>query len=196
MGKLKEKFENLKNNPDVALKEQVGYVSGVFGNCMGQESVGTYTDQFMYDYMGLKSSHIVTMKSVTTGVNILIAPIVGALLDNNRSSKGNARRFMMASAIPFTLSSILLFVVPTASLTFNLIWSFLLFLLFNISDTFFDVALSTLSVRMTPNAKSRKNFYTIAQFASTLGSMLPGGMVPIIRATIMQKRSGRFLPLH
>ena len=180
MGKLKEKFQSFKNNPDVALKEQVGYVSGVFGNCMGQDSVGTYTDQFMYDYMGLNSGHIVAMKSVTTGVNILIAPIVGILLDNNHSGKGNARRFMMASAIPFTLSSILLFVVPSASLTFNLLWSFILYLTFNIADTFFDVALSTLSVRMTSNAKSRKNFYTVAQIASTLGSMLPGGLVPII----------------
>ena len=180
MGKLKEKYQELKNNPDVALKEQVGYVSGVFGNCMGQDSVSTYTDQFMRDYMGLKSHHLLTMKSVTTGVNIFIAPIVGMLLDNNHSTKGNARRFMMASAIPFTLSSILLFVVPSSSITFNVIWSFLLYLLFNIADTFFDVALSTLSVRMTPNAKSRKNFYTIAQLASTLGSMLPGGMVPII----------------
>ncbi len=180
MGKLKDKYQKLKSNPDVALKEQVGYVSGVFGNCMGQDSVSTYTDQFMRDYMGLKSHHLLTMKSVTTGVNIFIAPIVGMLLDNNHSTKGNARRFMMASAIPFTLSSILLFVVPSSSITFNVIWSFLLYLLFNIADTFFDVALSTLSVRMTPNAKSRKNFYTIAQLASTLGSMLPGGMVPII----------------
>ena len=180
MGKLKDKYLELKNNPDVALKEQVGYVSGVFGNCMGQDSVSTYTDQFMRDYMGLKSHHLLTMKSVTTSVNIFIAPIVGALLDNNHSTKGNARRFMMASAIPFTLSSILLFVVPSSSITFNVVWSFLLYLLFNIADTFFDVALSTLSVRMTPNAKSRKNFYTIAQLASTLGSMLPGGMVPII----------------
>ncbi len=180
MGKLKDKYQELKNNPDVALKEQVGYVSGVFGNCMGQDSVSTYTDQFMRDYMGLKSHHLLTMKSVTTGVNIFIAPIVGVLLDNNHSTKGNARRFMMASAIPFTLSSILLFIVPSSSVTFNVIWSFLLYLLFNIADTFFDVALSTLSVRMTPNAKSRKNFYTIAQLASTLGSMLPGGMVPII----------------
>lgn len=180
MGKLKDKYLELKNNPDVALKEQVGYVSGVFGNCMGQDSVSTYTDQFMRDYMGLNSHHLLTMKSVTTGVNIFIAPIVGALLDNNHSTKGNARRFMMASAIPFTLSSILLFIVPSSSITFNVVWSFLLYLLFNIADTFFDVALSTLSVRMTPNAKSRKNFYTIAQLASTLGSMLPGGMVPII----------------
>ena len=41
MGKFKEKFNEFKNNPDVALKEQVGYVSGVFGNCMGQDSVSS-----------------------------------------------------------------------------------------------------------------------------------------------------------
>lgn len=180
MGKTKEKLQKFMDNPDVALKEQVGYVSGVFGNCMGQDSVSTYTDQFMYDYAGLSSGQVTTLKTATTGVNILIAPIVGALLDNNRSGKGNARRFMMASAIPFTLSSVLLFVVPSSSKLFNFIWSFLLYLTFNIADTFFDVALSTLSVRMTPNAKARKNFYTVAQIASTLGSMFPGWLVPII----------------
>ena len=180
MGKLKEKLQKFMDNPDVAFKEQMGYVSGVFGNCMGQDSVSTYTDQFMYDYMGLKSSHMVAMKSTTTAVNILIAPIVGVMLDNNRSGKGNARNFMMASAIPFTLASVLLFVVPSGSLMFNLIWSFVLYLVFNIADTFYDVALSTLSVRMTPHAKSRKTFYTVAQVASTLGSMFPGWLVPII----------------
>ncbi len=180
MAKFKEKLQKFMDNPDVAFKEQVGYVSGVFGNCMGQDSVSTYTDQFMYDYMGLKSSHMVAMKSTTTAVNIIIAPIVGAMLDNNRSGKGNARSFMMASAIPFTLASVLLFVVPSGSMMFNLIWSFVLYLIFNIADTFYDVALSTLSVRMTPNAKSRKNFYTVAQVASTLGSMFPGWLVPII----------------
>ena len=180
MGSIKEKLGALKNNPDVALKEQVGYVSGVFGNCMGQDSVGTYTDQFMYDYMGLQSKHVIPMKSTTTIANIIIAPIVGALLDGNRSGKGNARKFMLFSAVPFTISSILLFIVPSSSVTFNVIWSFFLYLTFNIADTFFDVALSTLSVRMTPNAKSRKNFYTVAQIASTLGSMLPGGLVPIV----------------
>ena len=180
MGKAKEKLQKFMDNPDVAFKEQMGYVSGVFGNCMGQDSVSTYTDQFMYDYMGLKSSHMVAMKSTTTAVNILIAPIVGAMLDNNRSGKGNARNFMMASAIPFTFASVLLFVVPSGSLMFNLVWSFVLYLVFNIADTFYDVALSTLSVRMTPNAKSRKNFYTVAQVASTLGSMFPGWLVPII----------------
>lgn len=180
MGKVKENLQKFMENPDVAFKEQVGYVSGVFGNCMGQDSVSTYTDQFMYDYMGLKSSHMVAMKSTSTAVNILIAPIVGAMIDNNRSGKGNARTFMMASAIPFTLASVLLFVVPSGSLMFNVVWSFVLYLTFNIADTFFDVALSTLSVRMTPNAKSRKNFYTVAQVASTLGSMFPGWLVPII----------------
>ena len=84
MGKLIAKLQKFMDNPDVAFKEQMGYVSGVFGNCMGQDSVSTYTDQFMYDYMGLESKHMVAMKSTTTAVNIFIAPIVGAMLDNNR----------------------------------------------------------------------------------------------------------------
>ena len=84
MGKLKEKFQELRNNPDVALKEQVGYVSGVFGNCMGQDSVSTYTDQFMYDYMGLKSSHIVTMKSSSSMVRMVAAQMAGATVLENR----------------------------------------------------------------------------------------------------------------
>ncbi len=183
MSILSEKIREIKNNPDIALKEQIGYVSGVFGNVMGQDSVETYTDQFMYDYMGLESQHIVSMKSASKVVNIFVAPIVGALLDNNNSGQGNARRFMMAAAIPFSLSAILIFVVPSSSILFNMLWSFINYLIFNIADTFFDVSLSTLSVRMTANAKARKNIYTVAQLASSLGSMLPGWLVPIIIET-------------
>lgn len=180
MVSIKEKYLEMKNDPDITFKEQVGYVSGVFGNVMGQDSVGTYTDQFMYDYMGLQSGQVVAMKSVSTGVNIFIAPIVGALLDGNRSKNGNARRFMTASAIPFTVASVLIFLVPSTSPLFNMIWSFVLYLVFNVADTFFDVSLSTLSVRMTANAKARKNFYTVAQILSSVGSALPGWLVPVI----------------
>lgn len=174
--KLAESFRAFKNNPDFTLKEQIGFASGSFGNCMGQDCVGTYTDQFFYDYMGLKSNNIIAMKSVTTGVSLISKPIIGFLLDNAWSAK----KFMSFSAIPMTLASVLIFFVPTGSATFRLIWSFLLYLLFHVADAFYDISLLTLSARMTTDPNARKTFYTIAQFASTLGSMLPGGLVPII----------------
>lgn len=176
MKSFAERFEAIKNNPEFTLKELLGFASGSFGNSMGQDCVGTYTDQFFYDYMGLGKEQNLTIKAVTKGVNIVSSPIIGMLLDNT----GSAKKFMMMSAVPLTLSSVLLFYVPTGSLTFRLIWSFLLFLLFNVADTFYDISLLTMSSRMTETAGPRKTFYTVAQFASTLGSTLPGGLVPII----------------
>ena len=44
--KLAESFRAFKNNPDFTLKEQIGFASGSFGNCMGQDCVGTYTSSF------------------------------------------------------------------------------------------------------------------------------------------------------
>ncbi len=173
---FREKFDAIKNNPEFTLKELLGYASGSFGNSMGQDCVATYTDQFFYDYMGLKKEQNLTIKAFTKGVNIVTSPMIGMLLDNT----GSAKKFMTISAIPLTLSSVLLFFVPTGSLTFRLIWSFLLFLLFNVADTFYDISLLTMSSRMTETAGPRKTFYTVAQLASTLGSTLPGGLVPII----------------
>ncbi len=176
MGKFSEKIDAIKNNPEFTLKELLGFASGSFGNSMGQDCVSTYTDQFFYDYMGLQKEQNLTLKAVTKGVNIVTSPMIGMMLDNT----GSAKKFMTFSAIPLTLSSVLLFFVPTGSLTFRLIWSFLLFLLFNVADTFYDISLLTLSSRMTYTAGPRKTFYTVAQFASTLGSTLPGGLVPVI----------------
>ncbi len=179
MASFKEKFREFKNNPDISLKEVLGFGSGQFGNAMGQDSVGTYSEQFMYDYMGLSTETVLALKAATKGVNILTAPLVGTLLDRNRSGKGNARRFMTASAIPLTVSSVLLFCVPSDSLIFRILWTFLLSLTFNIADTFYDVSIMTLSTRMTTNVNARKNFYTFASLASSLGSMLPGWILPI-----------------
>ncbi len=185
MSSFKEKFIALKNNPDLSLKEVVGFGSGQFGNAMGQDSVGTYSEQFMYDYMGLSTDSVLALKTVITGVNVVTAPLVGALLDRNHSGKGNARRFMAASAIPLTVSSVMLFCVPSDSLVFRICWAFLFNLMFHIADTFYDVSILTLSTRMTTNVNARKNFYTFASFASSLGSMLPGWILPI--AVSLQK---------
>lgn len=173
---LREKFQTVINNPEFTLKELLGFASGTFGNCMGQDCVGTYTDQFFYDYMGINTAKNLTIKSVTKGVNIISSPLIGLLLDNT----GNAKKFMTLSAIPLTVASVLIFFVPTGSLTFRFIWSFLFYLLFNVADTFYDISLLTMSSRMTYTPGPRKTFYTVAQVASTLGSMLPGGIVPFL----------------
>lgn len=179
MASLKERFEKFKNNPDFTLKEQLGFASGSFGNAMGQDCVGTYTDQFFRDHMGLTTGHTITLKTTTKILNIVSAPIIGALLDAGKPGENRSTKFMLYSSIPLTVASVLLFTVPKGSLLFRFIWTFLLYMLFFIADAFYDISLGTISARMTQDTNARKTFYTIASFAATLGSMLPGWILPV-----------------
>lgn len=180
MASLKEKFNKIKNNPDFTLKEQLGYASGTLGNAMAQDTVETYATKYMFDYMGLPNKNIVLLKSVTKGLNIVSAPIIGSLIDSGKPGENRTLKFMLGASIPMTIASILLFVSPPGSVMVRFIWTFALFMLFNIVDTFYDVSIMTLSTRMATNPKARKNFYTVAEFASTFGSMLPGWILPIV----------------
>lgn len=180
MASLKNRLSSFFKSTDFTLKEQLGFASGTFGNCMGQDCVETYTDQFFRDHLGLGTAQTLPLKSVTKAVNILSAPIIGALLDASKPGENRSNKFMFFSAIPLTAASVLLFTVPKGSLLFRTVWAFVLYLLFNVADTFFDISLMTISARMTTDTNARKTFYTIGQFASTLGSMLPGWILPVI----------------
>ena len=50
-------------------------------------------------------------------------------------------------------------------------------------DTFYDIALNALALKLVTNPKDRKNFYTAESLAATLGSMLPGWLIPIVVGT-------------
>lgn len=175
--KIRGKVDSLKNNSDFTLKEQLYYASGQFGNAMNQNLLNSYTDQFLYDYMGLESGALAILKTITKGLNIFSAPVVGMLIDAG-NGKGRLKKFLLASAFPLVLAEILIFLVPHGSVMVRTVWTFVFYLLFNICDSVFDTALFTLSTRMCKDPKKRKNFYTISEFAVTLGGMLPGWILP------------------
>ena len=182
MGKLKEKLAAIKNNPSFTVKEQLGYSGGVFGNAMGQDCVYTYSSKFNRDFQMIPPGKLNLLENVSTIVAFLIPPIAGPILDKPTplGKQSTAKTILRLTPIPFALTSLLLFVVPSNSALINLIWALILTILFEGVDAFFDMAMTTISLRMTANPKDRKNFYTIASLAASLGSMLPGWLLPIV----------------
>lgn len=183
MAGIKEKVSNFIKNSEFTPKEQFGYSAGTFGNAMAQDAVETYSEMFIIDDMGIGKnapSYTLKLKAITKGLNIITAPVVGYLLDRSVPGQNRTLKFMLFSSIPMAISSVLLFTVPPASVSFKILWVFLLYLLFNVVDTFFDISLMTLSTRLSGGEKSRGALFTISQFASTLGSMLPGWIFPLI----------------
>ena len=183
---IKDKINSVLHNESFTVKEQLGYAGGMFGNAMGQDCVYTYSDTFNRDFQNIDPGHLIWMGNATTVLSFLVPPFVGGLLDRPviPGKQSNTKKILKIMPLPFALTSMLLFVVPSGSPIINLVWSFVLTILFETVDTFFDMALGTLSLRMTANPSDRKNFYTVASLAAALGSMLPGWLLPIVLGRI------------
>lgn len=177
---LKDRF--FPPNPSFTFKEQLGYCGGIFGNCMGQDSVGTFADKFYREFMKIRAEHITIYSNIALVLGFVQAAVSGYILDTPVApgKKTPTKIFTGTMPIPFALASVLLFVVPTQDPVRNFIWMMVFQLMFNIADAFYDASLNTLSLRMTNNAADRKNFYTVGTLASSLGSMLPGWLIPIL----------------
>ena len=153
---LKEKISGFKdkivNNPSFTVKEQFGYAGGMFGNCMGQDCVYTYSDKFNRDFQNIDPKHLIWMGNFTNAFSFLMSPIAGGLLDRpvRKDKMSNTKRILLFAPVPFAITSLLLFVVPSGNPVTNLIWSFILTVLFEGVDTFYDMAMSTIALRMTP----------------------------------------------
>ena len=169
-------------NPSFTLKEQLGYCGGLFGNCMGQDTIGTFADKFYRGFMKIRAEHITLYSNIALILGFVEALISGYIFDTPaRPGKKTPTKIITGSMpIPFALSSVLLFVVPTQDPFKNFLWMLVFQLIFNTADAFYDASLNTLSLRMTNNAADRKNFYTVGTLASSLGSMLPGWLIPIL----------------
>ncbi|MBR0509175.1 MAG: MFS transporter [Clostridia bacterium] len=190
------------SNSSYTMKEQLGYCGGIFGNCMGQDCIGTFADKFFRQFMYIEAGQMTLYGNIALALGFIVAAISGYILDTP-SKAGRmpaARRITGLMPLPFAVSSMLLFVVPSSIPFFssllghfvpasvapaavpafkNFIWMTVFHLIFNTADQFYDASLNTVSLRITTNTKDRKNFYTVGTLASALGSMLPGWLIPM-----------------
>jgi len=184
---FKEKFVKvwgkITNNPSFTMKELFGYSSGIMSNSMAQDVEAYALTLFLTNFMGIGAIYVLILELVAKISNIIADPIAGVVLDRRtKRGRSNAKIFSLITPLPLAVSSILLFVVPGIGMTARIIYVFIFYLIYCVADSFYDMSLNTISARMTTNPSDRKNFYTVAQFASTLGGMLPSGLIPIFVA--------------
>ena len=182
---IKSALLKLKNTymdcDEISNKELLGFAGGIFGNAMGQDSTNTFSDKFDRDFRGISNNLMMIKGNVTTILSFFIPPMAGTLYDlpTRPGKKSNIHKALMSAPIPFAISSMLLYVIPTGSVMFNFVWSLFFNILFAIVDAFYDIALNALSLKMVSCPSDRKKFFTFETIASVLGSMAPGSVIPI-----------------
>ncbi|NLO38292.1 MAG: hypothetical protein GX115_02295 [Ruminiclostridium sp.] len=192
--KMKTAWNKVVHNPTFTMKEQLGYSSGILGNSMTQDVEAYVLTLFLARFMGIDSAVIIILMAVAKIINIIVDPIAGVILDKKtKSGRSMTKAMLLLSPFPLAISSILLFIVPGLSLSARIAYVFVFYLIYCIADGFYDMSMMTISARMTTNPDDRKNFYTVSQFASTLGGMLPSGLIPIFVAAYMEHEATIYL---
>jgi GPH family glycoside/pentoside/hexuronide:cation symporter len=190
IAKVKAGWSKVIHNPSFTIKEQFGFSSGIMGNSMAQDVEAYALTLFLTRFMGIAASYVLILEMVAKIANIIIDPVAGVILDRKgKNGRSRAKAFTLVMPLPLAVSSVLLFVVPKINLTARIVYVFVFYLIYCFADGFYDMSLLTISARMTTNPKDRKNFYTVAQFASTFGGMLPSGLIPVFVALYMEKEA-------
>jgi GPH family glycoside/pentoside/hexuronide:cation symporter len=141
-------------------------------------------------YLNVFYTDVLKMTPIAGGMFLAALPIVskimdaitnivmGQIVEHTRSRQGKARPWLLISAPLLALSGILLFTVPTSSITAQVIWvSFSYNLFFSVAFTMYNISHTLMVPLSTRNSKQRD---TLAMASSMGQTMIPGMIVAIL----------------
>ena len=138
----------------------------------------TYLTQFYTDVLGISGIFITVMPVVCKVVDAVTNLVMGRIIDKTRTKQGKARPWVLISGVLICITGILLYLVPQASLTVQLIWIVVSYnLFFAFAFTIYNMSHALMVPLSTRNTKQRD---TLAMFTSMGASMIPGVLVTMI----------------
>ncbi len=161
----------------------LGYFAGpAFIMCMYYMCGQSYLNTFYTDV--LKMSHIggglflALLPIVSKIIDAVTNVLMGLLIDRTRTEQGKARPWVLISGPLMAICGILLFAVPTADMTTQVIWVTVSYnLYFCLAFTMYNISHNLMIPLSTRNGKQRD---VLAMFTSMGSSMIPGTVVSML----------------
>lgn len=152
-------------------KFSIGF--GVFGQALLTGIVTGYLLYFGTDILGVTAlaiSNILLFSKLFDGVTDIG---MGVVIDKTKNKQGKARPWIIRSIIPYALFSILLFAVPSSLGTgMKLVWVFVMYNLYALAYTALAIAMNTLNIRLTRDAKEVNSISTFLMFGTIFGNVV------------------------
>lgn len=167
--------------------QSVAIVTASFGQNLVYATVSTFLLFYLVEYAKLSTAGIAVVTVVLTVARIVDAiadPVVGSLIDRTRTRWGKLRPFILFSAAPVAIFSVLLFAVPDADEPVQLWYFAVCYLIWGLVYAACDVPLWGLIGSAFPEKKSRarvignvRAFGAISLGLATLGMPYLAGLL-------------------
>ncbi|AXK89941.1 glycoside/pentoside/hexuronide:cation symporter, GPH family [Nocardia farcinica] len=150
----------------------LGYLLGPSGALLLNAVLATYLNVYYTDVLGLTAvwggTFLVVFPILARLVDVLTNLTMGYLIDRTRTRQGKARPYLLLSAPLLTITGILLFTVPQASQTVQVVWIFLSYNLFYaLAYTLFSMSNGLMVPLSTRNMEQRGKLSVFVQISTT-----------------------------
>ena len=186
---MKTKFLNAKmfdsrvHSRNVEGREKwLGYLLGPCGALLLNAVLATYLNVFYTDVLKLTTVwggvFLVVFPLVSKVIDAVTNIVMGYIIDRTKTKQGKARPWLLLSAPLLTVSGILLFVVPKASINVQVVWVMLSYNLFySFAFTIFNMSHNLMCPLSTRNTLQRGGLSVFNQIATI---MMSGILVALV----------------
>ncbi|MBO5495844.1 MAG: MFS transporter, partial [Oscillospiraceae bacterium] len=142
--------------------------------CLG----GSYLNQFYTDVLGLSGVFLTWMPAISKVVDAITNIAMGRIIDKTRTRHGKARPYLLLGGPLIILAAFLLYAVPTANPTVQMVWIVVSYnLFFAFAFTIYNMSHTLMVPLSTRNTKQRD---TLALLTNAGVNMVPGFLVTIV----------------
>ncbi|MCQ2771143.1 MAG: MFS transporter, partial [Clostridia bacterium] len=189
-GKL---FQSRVHSNNVESREQwLGYLLGPAGALLFNAILSTYLNVYYTDVLNLTTVwggvFLTLFPIVSKIIDAVTNVVMGSIIDRTKSKQGKARPWLLLSAPLVAISGILLFTVPQASQTVQVIWVMISYnLYYSFAFTMFNMSHCLMVPLSTRNTVQRGSLSVFNQIAAI---MMSGIIVALIFPVVIMLALG------
>ena len=170
----------------------LGYLVGPAGALLFNAVLATYLNVFYTDVLKLTGvwggAFLMIFPIVSKVIDAITNIIMGQIIDRTRTKEGKARPWLLLSAVLMAVTGILLFTVPTASETVQVIWVMVSYNLFySIAYTIYNMSHNLMVPLSTRNTTQRGSLSVFNNISSV---MISGIIVALIFPMVVMPMLG------
>lgn len=181
-------------SPDVTKSEKwMGYLVGPAGALLLNAVLASYLNVYYTDVLKLTGvwggAFLMVFPILSKVIDAITNIMMGQLIDHTKTKEGKARPWLLLSAILLPVTGILLFTVPNASITVQVIWVMISYNLFySLAFTIYNMShtlMVPLSTRNTTQRGGLSVFNNVAQVMITgiiVAMIFPMVIMPMLGA--------------
>ena len=186
-------FQSKITTEQVSKSEKwLGYLLGPAGAILLNAVLATYLNVYYTDVLNLThvwgGAFLVMFPIVSKVIDAITNLVMGNIIDKTRTREGKARPWLLLSAPLITLTGILLFTVPKASETVQVIWVMVSYNLFySFAYTIFNMSHNLMVPLSTRNSTERGGLSVFNQITTI---MISGILVALLFPMLIMPKVG------